>query len=189
MKLLSTILMGLTLTACASSQPAATRPVSNQPFGSTSGLQALPASSWQVVYNGRSMSLPEILTASGKSAAIFQFAGVTCVTCQRDAQEYTSRIQRSALKNKLAHIVVFTDFSEDFQENDFASFMNQYAPQSIRTQDSNGRLWLSLQKDPSMPDRNVMVVLGQNGKGLSLNEATSHDLIFTTLEGLASGAL
>jgi len=50
-------------------------------------------------------------------------------------------------------------------------------------------LWLSLQKDPSMPDRNVMVVLGQNGKGLSLNEATSQDLIFSTLEGLASGAL
>lgn len=187
MKLLSTILMGLTLTACASSQPAATRPGANQPFGSTSGLHALPASSWQVVYNGRTMNLPEVLIASGKSAAIFQFAGVTCITCQRDAQEYTSRIQRSASKNKLAHIVVFTDFSEDFQENDFASFMSQYAPQSIRTHDSNGRLWLSLQKDPSMPDRNVMVVLGQNGSGLSLNEATSHDVIFNTLEALASG--
>ncbi|NBQ54615.1 MAG: hypothetical protein EBU49_13695 [Proteobacteria bacterium] len=82
---------------------------------------------------------------------------------------------------------MFTDFSEDFQENDFASFMSQYAPQSIRTHDSNGRLWLSLQKDPSMPDRNVMVVLGQNGSGLSLNEATSHDVIFNTLEALASG--
>ncbi len=189
MKLFCSVLLWLSLNACASSQPAASPPALNQALGSTSGVHALPANSWQINYNGRTMSLAEVLTASGKSAAIFQFAGVDCVTCQQDAQEYTGRIQRSPSQNRIGHVIVFTDFSGDFQESEFAAFITRFAPQSTRTHDSNGRLWLSMQKNPSMPDRNVMVVLGQNGTGLSLNEATSHDLIFSTLESLGTGAL
>lgn len=134
----------------------------------------------------RPASLNEILSASGYQAAIFQFAGVTCETCQRDATMYTRRIESSPLRGRIGHVVVFTDFQTDFQENDFQSFMTQYAPRSTRVHDDQSRLWLSLQKNPSAPDRNVIVVLGQGGRGLFLNEPASRDLIFNTLETLGN---
>ncbi len=154
--------------------------------GSGNGIQTLPASSWRILTNGRSATLAEALSASGYSAAIFQFAGVTCDTCQRDATDYTRRIQASPLRGRIGHIVVFTDFPEDFQESDFQSFLTQYAPQSVRAHDDRAKLWLSLQKNPSAPDRNVIVVLGQGNRGLFLNEPASRDTIFNALESLGS---
>ncbi len=192
MKFFFAILMGLSLHACASSQPATTAPGTRQPQSDANahafGLRPLPASTWEILSNGRITNLRDILLASGKKSAIFQFAGVTCLTCQHDAEEYTRRIQGSSLKDKITHVAVFTDFPEDFQESDFSTFMTKFAPQSLRTQDDHARLWLSLQKNQAAPDRNVIIVLGQSGQGLSLNEATSHDIIFGALETLASGA-
>ncbi len=193
MPLLLTVIMvaaaGTGLVSCSSTQPASTPPGSSQPITAAvdaMGIRSLPASSWRALYNGRTMSLQDILGATGKKAAIFQLAGVTCATCQRDAVEYTRRIQASSLQQSIGHVIIFTDFPEDFQENDFSSFMNQFAPQSLRTHDDRAKLWLSLQKNAAMPDRNVIIVLGQSGRGLFLNEPTSRDNIFSALESLGS---
>lgn len=179
------------IAGCASGQQPSVAPGTQSPgpqeTTATQGIRTLPATSWKILYNGRPASLAETLSASGYSAAIFQFAGVTCDTCQRDAQEYTRRIQASPLRGRIGHIVVFTDFPEDFQENDFQTFMMQNAPQSIRASDDHAKLWLSLQKNPSTPDRNVIVVLGQASKGLFLNEAAGRDMIFNALETLGAG--
>ena len=193
MPLLLTVIMvaaaGTGLVSCSSTLPASRPPGSNQPItaaGDAMGIRSLPASSWRALYNGRSMSLLEILGATGKQAAIFQLAGVICDTCQRDAVEYTRRIQASSMQQSIGHVIIFTDFPEDYQESDFSSFMNQFAPQSMRTHDDRAKLWLSLQKNAAMPDRNVIIVLGQSGRGLFLNEPTSRDKIFAALESLGS---
>lgn len=179
---------------CASGTPAPA-PGSQQPGQSSQSgshpqpgthLQSLPASSWRILYQGRAMSLQDALAASGKRAAIFQFAGVTCTTCQADATEFSTQIQGS-LGAKAAHFIVFTDFFEDFQEQDFAAFMQAWAPRGIRTHDDHGKLWISLQQNPSKPDRNVIIVLGQNGRGMFTNLPHSNGEVITALQSLASG--
>lgn len=181
---------GLLTVGCASQSPTQEtygNYVSNQtsPDGST---QTLPANQWQVMYNGSLRSLPDILAMSGKRSLIFQFAGVTCDTCQRDAADFTQKIAASPKRNSIGHIVVFTDFPQDYQESDFVRFMNTFAPNSLRAADQAAKVWLSLQKNPSLPDRNVIVVLGQNSQGFFTNEPSTTAQIHGILESLASGA-
>jgi hypothetical protein len=184
----------LTLGGCASGTqepvPANQQPGQSSQWGSRiqpgPALQTLPASSWQVLYQGRSLGLQDALVASGKKAAIFQFAGVTCTTCQADAKEYSSQLQ-GPLGSKAAHFVVFTDFFEDFQEQDFADFIPEWAPRAIRAHDDRGKLWISLQQNQSKPDRNVIVVLGQNGRGMFTNLPHSTSDVIVALQSLVSG--
>ncbi|MEY4629886.1 MAG: hypothetical protein RIQ81_6 [Pseudomonadota bacterium] len=185
-------LLATTLGGCASSaQPEPAKQQPGQAIQSGGRLQPgnqiqdLPASSWRINYQGRSMSLQAALAATGKKAAIFQFAGVTCNTCQADAREFTSSLQ-SAGGNSVAHVVVFTDFLEDFQDQDFAGFMGTWAPASLRAHDERSSLWLSLQNDPSKPDRNVIVVLGQNGRGMFTNLPHPNSAVLSALRTLAS---
>lgn len=184
----------IVLGGCASGTPAPT-PATQQPgqsnqWGSQpqpgAALQNLPASAWQIINQGRLVSLQDALAASGKKAAIFQFAGVTCTTCQADAKEFTAQLQGS-LGAKAAHFIVFTDFFEDFQEQDFAGFMSTWAPRSLRAHDDHGKLWISLQQNPSKPDRNVIVVLGQNGRGMFTNLPHPNSDVITALQSLVSG--
>lgn len=148
-------------------------------------IQDLPASAWQINYRGRPMPLQAVLAASGKKAAIFQFAGVTCDTCQADAREFTVAAQ-SMGGSGAAHFVVFTDFFEDFQDQDFAGFMENFAPHSVRAHDDRGSLWISLQQNQAKPERNVIVVLGQNGRGMFTNLPHPNSAVVTALRTLSS---
>lgn len=186
-----TLAVGLIFSGCASQAPAPQTPPTNQnaPGNPSNSIQELPASTWQVNFNGVNRSLPEILAMSGKQSLIFQFAGVTCDTCQKDAEDYTRLIAASPKQTQIGHVVVFTDFPEDFLESDFTRFMSTFAPNSLRAADPQAKVWISLQKNPALPDRNVIVVLGQGSQGFFTNEPSTTSQIHAILESLAGGGI
>jgi len=129
-------------------------------------LRNKPVGSWVVSDSSgdRLINLCQVLKESGKKAAVFQFAGVTCVTCRDESKEFEARIQRGNLEDDVLHVIVFTDRRREQSDEAFNSFMRQYAPKSLRLHDDDGLLWKAVNRNSKIPDRGVVAALGMNGK-------------------------
>jgi hypothetical protein len=131
-----------------------------------SGLRNKPVGSWIVsdASGGRLLNLCQVLKESGKKAAVFQFAGVTCVTCTQESKEFEAHIKKGDLEDDVLHVIVFTDRRREYNEQNFNDFMRQYAPNGLRLYDDDGLLWKALNRNTTIPDRGVVAALGMNGK-------------------------
>ena len=129
-------------------------------------LRNKPVGSWIVsdASGGRLLNLCQVLKESGKKAAVFQFAGVTCVTCRAESKEFENSIRKANLEDDVLHVIVFTDRQREYDEQSFREFMQQYAPKSLRLHDDDGLLWKALNRNSVVPDRGVVAGLGMNGK-------------------------
>jgi hypothetical protein len=82
--------------------------------------------SFNVVYaSSQSKSLCEILAASQKEVAIFQFAGVFCLSCKDEAKYILSHLRTRKLTQRIQHYLVFVDPSDQKLEEDIAAFRRE----------------------------------------------------------------
>ncbi len=71
------------------------------------------------------VSACEVLESKGWDIAIFQLAGVTCLSCQEEAVKLSKVVSG---QRRLVTPVVLTDFFEDYDAKDYDDFMKQFAP-------------------------------------------------------------
>lgn len=137
------------------------------------------------VYTGRDKekkTLCEVLASTGKKSGIFQFAGFTCISCMDEAIE----LQKFVKSNKgsdVAHIVVFTDLFEDATDENFKTFVDQYAPDATVVYDE-AKLWKYWSKDPSLPNRATIMSMNMNAEGHILNDGGEY-VDMTKIEQIA----
>jgi thiol-disulfide isomerase/thioredoxin len=123
------------------------------------------------LYTGRSKSkktLCEVLKSTGKKAAIFQFAGWSCISCMEEAEDLQKFVKSSKGKD-IAHILVFTDLFEDSEDSDFEKFIDKYAPDATVMYDES-KLWKYYSKDPTLPSRATIMTMNLNAEGHVQNE-------------------
>lgn len=139
------------------------------------------------VYTGRSKdtkSLCEVLEESGKKVAIFQFAGVFCISCQQEAQELRRELEASRYGDDIAHVVVMTDFFSDFADDVFQGFMRKFAPDSISVYDE-AKLWKYFSQDPSEPNRATIMAMDLDMNAVILNQDGQQGGIVAAAEKMA----
>lgn len=113
-------------------------------------------------------TLCEVLVGTGKKAAIFQFAGVTCISCMEEAKEIKAFLKTSAGKD-IAHVLVFTDLFSDVTDAEFQAFVDKHASHATVAYDE-AKLWKFWSKDPSQPNRATIAAMNLNAEGHVMNE-------------------
>lgn len=122
---------------------------------------------------GRSKTLCENLIEMNSPVAIVQFAGVTCLSCQHEAQFFTEKLGSTQVPgSKILHTVALTDLLTDYEETDFTRFMTSFAPQSQRMHDANTTLWRYFSADPNEPTRPTIVAYNRSGWSYVINTET-----------------
>ena len=120
--------------------------------------------------DGRTKSLCDNLVDMNSPVGIVQFAGVTCLSCQQEAQFFTSKLGLTqTYGNKNLHTGALTDLLTDYQESDFVRFMKTYAPQSLRMHDANTTLWRFFSADPNEPTRPTIIAYNRYGWSYIIN--------------------
>jgi len=129
------------------------------PCGQTNGNAAPDVINANRLYvtsaQGQQMSLCQALQQSGKSVAIFQVAGLLCISCQDEAK-YVNRQQLTGI----AHFLVFTDAKHEMDPVDVQNF-RQMAPQSQQVFDHQKTLANDLNPGHSF---GTVLVLHTSGK-------------------------
>jgi len=140
--------------------------------------------------NGRRMTVAQMVRATGKKVAIFQLAGVTCVTCVDESREFERKIAASSVGSQIAHIILFTDRRADYLEEDFTRFMSSNSVNGIRAHDEDGKLWRALQpqKDVREPGRSPVFAADVDGNGAFINLSGRLLDIFAAAERLAKSS-
>lgn len=142
------------------------------------------------VYTDRSkkkVTLCEALLKTRKKVAIFQFAGVECISCQDESKELQEKIKSSPYGKDIAHIVILTDFFKDYKDEQFKGFLDEYAPGDPAYYDE-AALWKSLSKNPAAPDRATIFAMDVNMNGYLLNETGKGGIqIWEHAEEMAKG--
>ncbi len=133
-------------------------------------ISKIPASRLKLTVDGKEIRLCEIMIQEKKRAMILQFAGVLCYSCQDEAKYINENLTLKNLRDEILHVVVITDFLEDYSEEEFRGFMQQYAPQGFRSHDPTIELWRYFSIDPTMPTRPTFVALNLDGDAKVINE-------------------
>lgn len=137
------------------------------------------------LFKGRSkskMTLCEVLKQTGKKAAIFQFAGWSCISCMDEAKALQKFVTSPDGKD-VAHVLVFTDLFEDSRDEDFKDFVTKYAGDATVMYDES-KLWKYYSKDPSEPSRATIMTMNLNAQGQIVNEEGQFDKIFAAAKAL-----
>jgi hypothetical protein len=120
-------------------------------------------------------TLCEVLKSTGKKAAIFQFAGWSCISCMDEAKELQKFVKSSKGKD-VAHILVFTDLFEDSRDEDFEDFVKKYAP-GVTVMYDESKLWKYYSKNPALPSRATIMAMNLNSEGHVQNEENQFEKI------------
>ncbi len=132
-----------------------------------------------------SMSLCDFMKKNDLNVAVFQFAGVLCSSCQVEAQYFQGEFAKKTF-DKAKHVVVLTDYLEDYSEEQFQGFMTKFSPDSLRTHDPRAALWKALSINPKEPTRPTVVAVDNKGIGLLINqEGAAVEPIMDAVEDLA----
>ncbi len=152
---------------------------------SLGNINSIPASLLTVQQNERETSLCSLLLAADKEVVIFQFAGVLCLSCQEEAEYFSTKLENEAFASRVLHVVVITDFKSDYSESEFQYFMDTYAPKSSRVHDLEIKLWKYFSNDPTQPVRPTIVAMNRNSDAVILNnEGEDHSRIISATEAL-----
>lgn len=123
------------------------------------------------LYTGRDKNkktLCEVLKSTDKKAAIFQFAGWSCISCMDEAIDLQKFVKSSKGKD-VAHILVFTDLFVDSNDENYQDFVDKYAPDATVTYDES-KLWKYYSKNSAIPSRATTMVMNLNAEGHVQNE-------------------
>jgi len=127
-------------------------------------------------------NLCQILKAKNKKVEIMQLAGITCLSCQRESVFISSELMNS----NTGHSVVFTDFMEDYRDEDFSEYMGDYSKKgSSRFHDDQINLWKILSKNPKYPIRPTILIFAGNGVSYLYNSEGTE--ISDTIRDVVSG--
>lgn len=137
---------------------------------------------------GKPISFCDVLIASGKEAIVLQFAGVLCITCQEEAVYLSAAISRnSSRSSKIGHVIVFTDFYDDFSEEDYQNFMATYAVGSLRNHDDSIKYWKTFTTDPKNPTRPTFFAMNNGQEAQIFNDSSGGN--YKDIVGIAESLL
>lgn len=175
------------LQGCASQAPKAQRAEEPAAGAVEGSAVAKIDASKEMVYQSykakTQVSLLDVLKASGKKAAIFQFAGTECLSCQDEAKEIEAKLAVSAKGQDIAHIVVLTDFFKDYEASEFKAFMDKYAPKATAVYDE-AKIWKKYSKNPAAPSRATIMAMNLEEEVAIFKEEGEQVGIVPAAEGL-----
>lgn len=102
-------------------------------------------------------SFCDFLIGTNKKVAVFQLAGVACLTCQTEARNLTQGLARSQYASSIAQFIVFTDLPNERNATVVGNFMSQYtSQQTLSLFDDQQKIWTLL--SPSRAFGTVLII-------------------------------
>lgn len=94
-----------------------------------------------IYVNEQPTSLCNVLRLNNKKVAIFQFAGVDCLSCQDEAKATQAALAVSGAGAVVMHVLAFTHKRGDFTAQDRQDFARKNAPTAFLANDYDQRMW------------------------------------------------
>lgn len=102
-------------------------------------LRHVPAADVSVSRDGAPLSLCELLKESGKSLAIFQFAGIKCHSCLRWIEKVNGELGPYA--ESVLPVTVIIDDQILLTDVEMETVKSEVAPNAVWTRDLTGEAW------------------------------------------------
>lgn len=129
------------------------------------------------------VSICDLMTTNSWDTAVFQLAGVTCSSCIEEAVY----LEESLDKDSTKHVVVLTDFFEDYPVEMYQNFIADFAPSAYRAHDNEISLWKKLSANPSLPTRPTILVFHKSGLSYLINtEGTPKEEILSAVQTISA---
>jgi len=184
MKLMQSLLslaLAASLVSCASQAPQQEETPKTQKGAEATGKRKVDGHGLKVMADRsrKEKSLHDVLSASGKKVAIYQFAGVDCLSCQEEARELQAKIKAHARGVEILHVVVLTDFFADYTDEEMAVFPKTYAPTAAVVYDE-AKLWKHFSANPAEPNRSTILAMNLATVAAVFNTEGEQHKIFTS---------
>lgn len=115
-----------------------------QPIGpaSAAGLsKPIDGNALFIYVNEQPVKLCDVLRMNNKAVAIFQFAGVDCLSCQDEAKATQAGLLASGSAASVMHVLAFTHKRGDFTAQDGQDFARKNAPSAVTGNDYEQKMW------------------------------------------------
>jgi hypothetical protein len=130
------------------------------------------------VFTGRdrqTKSLCDVVAGTGKKAAIFQFSGIDCISCQQEAVEFKKQLAADPSASQLAYVVVVTDFFDDVRDDRIENFKTTYASGASAVVFDEAAIWKRFSANPAMPNRTLMMAMNLDQQAVVINRKTEDE--------------
>ena len=132
----------------------------------------------------QSISLLEIVKASGKAMGVFQFSGVTCESCKADSPRVMNELR--PYSKDLHTVVVFPNAPNDYTTAEYQGFISSFAEGAKYAIDGDLSLLKSVRKKNSQLF-GIYILLKKDGSGLVLANDDSHLEVLKSVKSLLGG--
>ena len=137
--------------------------------------------------NRKETNMKKYMADNKLDVAIFQFAGVICISCQEESNYFQKELNSYA-GGKVGHVIVYTDYIDEYTEEQYKYFMKTFAPNGLRAHDIEAKLWHQFSINPALPARPTVLAVNSAGFGLLINkEGADVSPIMAALKQLDSG--
>ncbi len=138
--------------------------------------------------NDANVSLCSAFTTKSKKAAIFQFAGVLCLTCRDEAPLIQQHLASSPVGTQVAHFIVFTDLKSQRTPAQVNDFIQKYANSNATPLfDENQKLWKQF-AGSDIPDFGTTIVINNAGQSIAVPNGREISKLLPNVEPLVRAA-
>lgn len=133
------------------------------------GAKKLDGKNLYITVNEQKTSLCDVLRASGKRVAIFQFAGLECITCRAEAKLTQEALVASGKSSDILKVLAFTDKKGDFADADIQRYQAYFpAPAlAMRANDYDQSLWYYVNPKKIRP---ATLIMNVNMEAIAISE-------------------
>ena len=111
------------------------------PAQSNVGSKLVDGNGLFIYVNEQPVRLCDVLRMNNKKVAIFQFAGVDCLSCQDEAKATQAGLLSSGNAASVMHVLAFTHKRGDFTPQDGQDFARKNAPSAVTGNDYEQKMW------------------------------------------------
>lgn len=134
------------------------------------------------------VSLCSAFVPQQKKVAIFEFAGVLCLTCRDEAPQIQKFIASSSLGSQIAHIVVFTDFKSERTPAQVTDFLTKYTnSKATALFDQDQKLWKAFAQSSS-PEFGTTIAINNQGQSVAVPNGRQLQTLLPNVEALVRAA-
>ncbi len=178
-------LAALTLLGCSPAPAPATQPVkvpaSNNGTGKTTdtGLSDIQSSAMMVTKGSSLISIAAIAKNSTADIVVFQFYGVTCLSCREEGPFVSSAL--SKFGSKVQTYVLFPNRLEEYKASDYESFSSKYAQNSPYVVDGSLEVLKKIRANNSQYF-GIYLVVSKDGRGTALTMDGAYKSVESTVQ-------
>jgi hypothetical protein len=144
-------------------------------------LSDIGAESMFVLQSGQNTSIAQVAARSQTPYTLFQFVGVTCEACKKEAPYVTNIIGKYS--GSVSRVLIFPNQASEYQPSEYAGFSSKFSASAPYVIDDSLAVIKKIRAKTTQYF-GVFIVVGRDGKGLVLNSDEAYLSVDSALQSI-----